>query len=81
MYVGATVLIGNMRGPVVVEKSVPRDGRTARLRRPLFDGTFCCDIIFDNQTSESVEDKVERCDKSLPPPRGRNRTQFSWGNR
>ncbi len=81
LYVGATVLLGNMRGPVVVEKSVPGDGRTARVRRPLLDGTFCRDIIFDNQTSESVEDKVERCDKSVPPPRRRNRSQFSWGNR
>ncbi len=51
LYVGATVLIGNMCGPVVVEKSVPGDGRTARVRRPLFDGTFCRDIIFDKNRS------------------------------
>ena len=39
-----------------------RADATAQIRRPLLDGTFCRNIVFDNNTSQSITDKVERCD-------------------
>lgn len=47
----------------VAQSSIPEDGRTVQIRRPLRDDTFCRSIIYDNQTSQSIEDKVKRCDK------------------
>ena len=83
LFVGAVVMIENMRGQGIIEKPAPL-GRTAQVRRPLLDGTFCRNIVFDNNTSLSIEDKIERCE---PPARQalvpvvRSKTQFSWGGR
>ena len=51
------------------------------MKRPLLDGVFCRSIVFDNNTGQSVTDKVERCDGGpkqptvtyTEPPR------FTWG--
>jgi hypothetical protein len=84
LFVGAVVMIGNMRGQSIFEKPAPL-ARTAQIRRPLLDGTFCRNIVFDNNTSLSVEDKIERCEqpaarKALLPV-VKSKTQFSWGGR
>ena len=81
LYIGAVVMTGNFGGKFSVEKIVPGGGHTAQFKRPLLDGTFCRTIVYDNNTANSLEDKVERCDKKATQPRGKERTQFSWGGR
>ena len=79
LYVGAVVMMGNFGNPFDSGKTAP--GSTAHIKRTLLDGTFCRTIVFDNNTSQSITDKIERCDKPASQPRGRERTQFSWGGR
>ncbi len=79
LYVGAVVLMGNFGNPFVIDKA-PLSS-TAQIKRPLLDGTFCRNIVFDNTTAHAIEDKVERCDKTANQPKGRTRTQFSWGGK
>ena len=79
LYIGTVVMMGNFGNPFYSGKATP--GSTAQIKRPLLDGTFCRNIVFDNTTSHAIEDKVERCDKKADQPRGRTRTQFSWGGR
>ena len=79
LYVGAVVMMENFGNPFSVSKAPLTS--TAQIKRPLLDGTFCRNIVFDNTTSHAIEDKVERCDKKADQPRGKTRTQFSWGGR
>lgn len=79
LYVGAVVMIGNFGNPFVIDNA-PLSS-TAQIKRPLLDGMFCRNIVFDNTTSHAIEDKVERCDKKANQQRGKTRTQFSWGGR
>jgi hypothetical protein len=78
-------MMGNFGNPFDSGKATHTP--TAQIKLPLLDGTFCRNIVFDNTTSHSIEDKVERCDgapnaASPPsPPSGNRRTQFSWGGR
>ena len=79
LYIGAVVMMGNFGNPFAVSKAPL--GLTAQIKRPLLDGTFCRNIVFDNTTSHAIEEKIERCDKKADQRRGRERTQFSWGGR
>jgi hypothetical protein len=79
LYIGAVVVMGNYGNPFVLDKAPL--GQTAQIKRPLLDGTFCRNILFDNTTSHAIEEKIERCDKTANQPRGKTRTQFSWGGR
>jgi hypothetical protein len=79
LYIGAVVMMGNFGNPFAVSKAPL--GQTAQIKRPLLDGTFCRNIVFDNTTSHAIEEKIERCDKKADQPKGRARTQFSWGGR
>ena len=79
LYLGAVVMMGNFGNPFAVSKAPLTP--TAQIKRPLLDGTFCRNIVFDNVTSHAIEEKVERCDKKANQPKGRAKTQFSWGGR
>ena len=79
LYIGAVVMMGNFGNPFAVSKAPLTP--TAQIKRPLLDGTFCRNIVFDNTTSHAIEEKVERCDKTASQPKVRVRTQFSWGGR
>lgn len=78
LFVGAVVMMGNIRTQVSADKP-EANGQTARVRRPLLDGTLCRNIVFDNKTSQAISDKVERCDQGVAKPKIRSKTQFSWG--
>ena len=79
LYVGAVVMIGNLGNPFDSGKAA--DASTAQIKHPLLDGTFCRNIVFDNNTSNSISDKVERCDVLRNQPKSKTRSQFSWGGR
>ena len=80
LYIGAVVMMENYGNPFVLDKAPL--GQTAQIKRPLLDGTFCRNIVFDNATSHAIEEKIERCDKKVvSQQRGKTRTQFSWGGR
>jgi hypothetical protein len=79
LYVGAVVAIGKFRSPVSADKVIA-NGRTALIKRPMLDGVLCRNIIYDNQTSHTIDDRVERCDQAVvSKPKGKSKTQFSWG--
>lgn len=79
LYIGAVVVIGNFRSPVSADKVIA-NGRTALIKRPMLDGVLCRNMIYDNQTSNTIDDKIERCDQAVvEKPRGKSKTQFSWG--
>ena len=78
LFIGAVVMMGNLRTQVSADKT-ESNGQTARVRRPLPDGTLCRNIVFDNKTSQTISDKVERCDQGVVKPKVRSKTQFSWG--
>lgn len=80
IYVGAMVMTGNFGAAFKPGTFTPPE-RTAQIRRPLLDGTFCRNITFDNTTAQSVEDKVERCDNRRHGPNYpvRSQSQFTWG--
>ncbi len=80
LIIGAVVMIGNMRTKTSSDKTEAL-GQFARIKRPLLDSTFCRNILIDNNTMQTVEDKVERCDKVANQPRGRTKSQFNWGGR
>ena len=80
MSPSVAVLTSKIGGVSVAQSNILEDGRTAQIRRPLLDGTVCRSIIYDTQVSQSIEDKVKRCDK-LRAARSRQSTHFSWGNR
>jgi hypothetical protein len=77
LYLGAVVVMGNFGSPLNSAKAAA-PGPTAQIRRPLLDGTFCRNIVFDNKTSQSITDKVERCDGEPTQPVIRARRQFTW---
>ena len=78
LFIGAVVMMGNLRTQVSADKT-ESNGQTARVKRPLPDGTLCRNIVFDNKTSQTISDKVERWDQGVVKPKVRSKTQFSWG--
>src|ERR1700690_535205 len=56
--------------------------RTAKIRTPMLDGTFCHNLVFDNTTAQAVTDTVERCDgarKRTPTVTYAEPPRFTWG--
>ena len=80
LFVGAVVVFGNMRAQANTE-SAAASGKIARVTRPLLDGTFCRYTVFDNNTANTIEDRVERCDSPHDKPKIRTKSEFSWGGR
>jgi NAD/NADP transhydrogenase beta subunit len=79
LFVGAVVIFGKMQTRARAEEAATAARATGKISRPLFDGVFCRTMVFDNNSAETVEDKVERCDQpGLAPGRPRQ-TQFIWG--
>ena len=87
LYVGAVVVMGNFNFANPFEPSkAPTQHATAQIKRPLLDGTFCRNIVFDNTTSHAIEDKVERCDGAPKQQRApvylyKAPAQFTWGGK
>jgi hypothetical protein len=78
IYLGAVVMIAKYGNPFVVGKAPASS--TALIKRPLLDGVFCRNMVFDNATSHALEEKVERCEKPVER-QVRPKTQFNWGGR
>jgi hypothetical protein len=83
LFIGAAVLQRNF-DKLFTWSSEEHFTPTGRMKRPLLDGVFCRNIVFDNTTGQSVTDKVERCDGGPRTPNYEQRTappQFKWGGR
>jgi hypothetical protein len=80
LFVGAVVVFGNMRVQANAEKAAT-NGQIARVTRPLLDGTFCRYTVFDNNTANTIEDRVERCDSPRGKPKIRAKSEFTWGGK
>jgi hypothetical protein len=77
LFVGAVVVMGNIRNQAGADNTWA-NGQFAVVKRPLLDGTFCRNMTIDNQTAQTIEDKVERCDQGRSKPKATSRSQFSW---
>jgi hypothetical protein len=84
----AVVLSGNLFvGAVLVFKALhsataetPASLRIGRITFPLLDGVFCRHVLIDNETAQTKEGKVSRCDGQDPIPSD-GRTGFRWGGK
>jgi len=78
LVAGASFVVAKLQD----EFSTPDPGakyKTARISRPMLDGVFCHNLVLDNKSGRSVEDKIERCDAANGIP-ARGQTQFIWGS-
>jgi hypothetical protein len=83
------VVLGGDRfvGAVLVFKALqtattetPASFRIGRITFPLLDGVFCRHILIDNETTQTREEKISRCD-SQDPVSSRGSTGFNGGKR
>jgi hypothetical protein len=72
-------------GGVLMVKAFHKEGdqtaealRIGRVTFPMLDGVFCRNVLFDNTTVQTKEDKVSRCDDHAIRSE-HSRTKFSWG--
>jgi hypothetical protein len=79
LFLGAVIVAGALRDKVS-SNELTADGRTGRVTRSLRDGTLCHYVVFDNKTSQAIEDRIDRCDEGKPKPKERS-PAFSWGGR
>ncbi len=77
LFILAVVTIGKIRAESP-EIHVTEPAMTAKVRRPMLDGTFCRSIVFDNTSGQTVEDKVERCDIYNSSSNSRSRSMLNW---
>jgi hypothetical protein len=80
LFLGAVIVAGTL-GDKIGSNELTADGRTGRVTRSLRDGTLCHYIVFDNKTSQAIEDRVGRCDENKPKPRQERPPAFSWGGK
>lgn len=79
LFLGALMMIGTLHRQNSDELTA--DGRTARIARSLNVGSLCHFIVFDNKTSQAVEDRIGRCDETKAKPKREHPPTFSWGRR
>jgi hypothetical protein len=80
LIVGAVVVMGNIRAQATAD-NMWANGQVAQAKRPLLDGTFCSNMVINNRTSQTIEDKVERCDQGRSKFKAKARSQFNWGGK
>ncbi len=80
LFVGAVAIFGNPRTQISREAATSNDS-IARVRRPLLDGTLCRDMMIDNKTSRTIEDKVEPCSLVIDKPKAKSKPEFVWGGK
>jgi hypothetical protein len=78
LFVGAVVVMGNIRTQATAD-ATGADRRFARVRRPMLDGTFCRNMVIDNKTAQTIEDKIDRCDQVSSKPKVKSKSEFNWG--
>jgi hypothetical protein len=79
-FAGAVMIFGNTRSQIGPEAATSSD-RIARVRRPLRDGMFCRDMMIDNKTAQTIEDKIELCGPLFDKPKARAKPEFVWGGK
>jgi hypothetical protein len=77
LFVGAVLMVKALRSATAETAASTRIGR---MTFPQFDGVFCRHILIDNETVQTKEEKISRCD-GQDPISGRGGTGFSWGKR
>lgn len=80
LLAGAAVIFGTTRAQVGSD-AAPLDDRIARVSRPLFDGISCRNMMIDNRTSQTIEDKVGPCELRPGKSDARSRPEFVWGGK
>jgi hypothetical protein len=79
LLAGAVAVIGSMKNQARVDAAARH--ATAKISRPMVGGVFCHSLVFDNNSAQSIEDKVEPCDKDRITPKSPSQTKFVWGGK
>ena len=84
LYSGAAFIFGSFRSHDGSDR-IWSPAQTARITRPLLDGTFCRTIIYDNNSARTIEDKVVRCNTGGRDIKGmstsKSAAEFNWGGK
>ncbi len=75
LFVGGVMVIKALHSATAETAASVRIGR---MTFPLLDGVFCRHVLIDNETVETREEKVSRCD-GQDPISARSSSGFSWG--
>jgi hypothetical protein len=81
LVLGANLLVGGVLMVKAFHTQGDQAGEAFRIGRvtfPMLDGVFCRNVLFDNTTVQTKEDKVSRCDDHAIHSE-HSRTKFSWG--
>jgi len=79
LYVGAVVIVGHMHAAAA--DSAAASHKTARFTRPLGDTIFCQYTVFDNNSAQSIESGIERCDSTSRMSQRPSKSKFSWSGK
>jgi hypothetical protein len=81
LLAGAVAVLGSMKTQARLDSAAKH--ATAKMSRPMLDGVFCRSLVFDNNSGQTIEDKVERCDKDsvVAAPTRPGQTTFVWGGK
>ena len=77
LLAGGVAMFGHMQNQSKANAAAKY--KTARISRPMLDGVFCHNLVLDNNSGQSIEDKIERCDAGKVAPKRPGQTQFVWG--
>jgi len=80
LFVGAVLIIKALR---TTAGETAASTRIGRMTFPLYDGVFCRHVLIDNETAQTKEEKISRCDdRAVRSKRSRRDTSsFNWGGR
>lgn len=74
LLVGAALMVKAMHAKAEESANSVRIGRVTY---PMLDGVFCRNVLFDNKTVQTTQDKISRCDDRRTARR--DNTTFNWG--
>jgi hypothetical protein len=79
LYIGAVVIVGHMRAAAA--DGAAASHKTARFTRPLGDTIFCQYTVFDNNSAQSLDSGIERCDSTSRMAQRPSKSKFNWGGK
>ena len=77
LFVGAVLMFKALHTSTAETAASMRIGR---MTVPMLDGIFCRHVLIDNETSQTKEEKISRCNEREPPS-SRGGTGFRWGGK
>lgn len=77
LLAGAVLIVKTLR---TASDETAASMRIGRMTFPMLDGVFCRHVLIDNETAQTKEEGISRCDDRAVRSRHHSST-FSWGGR